>query len=205
MLAIPMTEPHAETLDPLALLAREAGAGSGAAVRSLVQTLAPAVLGVVRVVLGATSPDVEDVTQEALVAFVRSLPSFRGESSVAHYARQIAVKRATDALRSARRRVRTSEEPDESIADASRGPEGAAVAERERRLWRRLLAELPAPQAEALALRVVLGHSIEEIAAATGAPAETVRSRLRLAKGTLRERISREPALAELCEGQENP
>jgi RNA polymerase sigma-70 factor (ECF subfamily) len=198
MFAIPMTDRPAEVLDPLALLAREAGAGSGTAVRRLLQTLAPTVLAVVRVVVGATNTEVDDITQEALLAIVRSLPNFRGDSSVKNYARQIAVKRATDALRTASRRVRASGEPDESIADPSSAPDRAAMAERERRMWRRLLAELPALQAEALALRVVLGHSIEEIAEATGAPIETVRSRLRLAKATLRERIQKEPALAEL-------
>jgi RNA polymerase sigma-70 factor (ECF subfamily) len=43
-----------------------------------------------------------------------------------------------------------------------------------------------------------LGYSVEEIARATSTPPETVRSRLRLAKNTLRQRIVTEPALAEV-------
>jgi RNA polymerase sigma-70 factor (ECF subfamily) len=59
-----------------------------------------------------------------------------------------------------------------------------------------MLAELPAGQGETLALRVVLGSSIKEIAEATQVPVNTVRSRLRLAKEALRKRIEEDPTLA---------
>ncbi len=52
-------------------------------------------------------------------------------------------------------------------------------------------------------LRVVYGHSIEEISTLTRTPFNTVRSRLRLAKEALRQRIEAEPQWAEL--GQEKP
>jgi RNA polymerase sigma-70 factor (ECF subfamily) len=44
----------------------------------------------------------------------------------------------------------------------------------------------------------VCGHSIEEISTITQTPFNTVRSRLRLAKEALRQRIEAEPAWAEL-------
>jgi RNA polymerase sigma factor (sigma-70 family) len=69
---------------------------------------------------------------------------------------------------------------------------------RRRDLLRELLEDLPEEQAEALTLRVVMGWSLDEVARASGAPVNTVRSRVRLAKEALRARIAAHPALAEL-------
>jgi RNA polymerase sigma-70 factor (ECF subfamily) len=78
-----------------------------------------------------------------------------------------------------------------------------AGGERRRAVLRRLLDDLADEQAEALALRVVLGWSLDEIAAATGAPVNTVRSRLRLAKEALRRRIADTPGLADELDSTE--
>ena len=77
-------------------------------------------------------------------------------------------------------------------------PLAAAVAERRRVVLRELLTALPEAQAEALALHLMLGHSIEEVAAAAGVPGNTVRSRIRLGKEALRARIDADARLAEL-------
>jgi RNA polymerase sigma-70 factor (ECF subfamily) len=196
----------AMTSDPLAPLVDLVTHGSRQALRPLLEAVTPTVLAIVRVTLGPSHPDVEDVAQDILFAFVKGLPAFRGESSVNQYARQIAVRRAADALRTAHRRLRILKDPDEG--DAAAGPSSALPDQdlaraRARQLWRKLLAELPAAQSEALALRVVLGYSVEEIAAATGAGIETVRSRLRLAKKAVRDRIAHEPELAELASSDE--
>lgn len=66
-----------------------------------------------------------------------------------------------------------------------------------RNLVRTLLAELPPAQAEALALYVVVGYCLEEVACATSTPLNTVRSRLRLARRALKERIESDPMLIE--------
>jgi RNA polymerase sigma-70 factor (ECF subfamily) len=63
---------------------------------------------------------------------------------------------------------------------------------------RTLLREIPDTQAETIVLRMALGHSIEEISGITSAPVNTVRSRLRLAKEALRNRIEADPRWAEL-------
>ncbi|MDB4983304.1 MAG: polymerase sigma factor RpoE, partial [Myxococcales bacterium] len=57
-------------------------------------------------------------------------------------------------------------------------------------------------QAEALALRAVTGMSIEKIAEVSDCPANTVRSRLRLAKEALRRRIAADPRMRECLEGE---
>jgi RNA polymerase sigma-70 factor (ECF subfamily) len=51
---------------------------------------------------------------------------------------------------------------------------------------RQLLSDLPELQAEVLALHTMLGYTVEETAQVTGAPVNTVRSRLRAALAALR-------------------
>src|ERR1700683_898156 len=79
---------------PLAQVAREARDGDGEAQRRLLVAVAPALLPPLRMILGARHPDLEDVLQEALIGLLHGLDAFRGESSVIHFARRIATKRA---------------------------------------------------------------------------------------------------------------
>jgi RNA polymerase sigma-70 factor (ECF subfamily) len=171
------------------------------AIERILGAVAPPVLAVTRVVLGPRHPDLEDVVQESLLAIHAAVRRFRGESSFVHYARRIAVRTAL----AARRRpslllgALDEEAAADPMAPAEPAPEALA---REERLeaFRVLLDELPVEQAESLAMRIVLGHSLPQIAEATGAPVNTVRSRIRLAKETLRTRIVTDPGLIELFE-----
>src|SRR5579859_3755584 len=90
--------------DPLRSLAVAANAGDSDALRALLVAVAPSLLRIVRGVLGPWQSEVEDVAQEATTAIVRALPSFRGESSVLHFACRIAVFTALDERRRIRRR-----------------------------------------------------------------------------------------------------
>jgi RNA polymerase sigma-70 factor (ECF subfamily) len=183
-------------------LARLAAQGDGAATAKLLRALAPRIARVVRAVLGGAHPDVDDAVQQALIGLVQALPAFRGDCDPIGYASIIAV-RAAVALR---KRVRTdlSRRDDgadaDAIAEHRPSPGDEAAAQRRKEILRDLLAELPAAQGEALAMRVVLGWSLEEIAARSGAPLNTVRSRLRLAKEGLKRRIESEPSLVEALE-----
>jgi RNA polymerase sigma factor (sigma-70 family) len=189
-------------VDPLVALAEAAALGDAAATRSLLEAVGPAVLAVARAVLGRADRDLEDVVQESLVGVVKALPTFRGESSFVHFARSVALRRALDQRRSRARRgaALELELDDEVLAAPEASPDQAALAARRRTVLRQLLGELPAEQAEAFAQRVLFGFSNDEIAAQMSAPLETVRSRLRLAKAALRERIQNDPMLLELLE-----
>lgn len=180
---------NVRALDPLAGLARAAQRGDGAATRRLLEALGPRLLRTVRGVLGASHPELDDALQEALIALVRALPAFRGEGDVTGYAVRITLRASIAARR--RYRARAPEpEAEEGAADASQPSEVSAA--RRREIFRRLLEELPEAQAEALVLRVVLGHSLEETAAIAGAPENTIRSRIRLAREGLKKRIEAE-------------
>lgn len=179
-------------------LARLAATGDAHATGQVLQQVAGDVVRVVRGVMGPNSPDVDDVAQESLIALIHALPSFRGECEPAGYACRIAFRTAL----AARKRVHLSrnrhvDEVNAADLRADDCPSEHSEAQRRMTLLRSLLEEIPEAQAEALTMRVVLGWTLEEIADASGAPLNTIRSRLRLAKEALRKRIEADPALAE--------
>jgi RNA polymerase sigma factor (sigma-70 family) len=192
-----------ERLTPAVLRAQ---AGDPAAVSQVVGELAPGVLRAVTALLGREHPDVEDVAQDVLLAVVAALPDFRGDSTLLHFAVRIAARRSVRARRRTRSVLGWLERLWRGEYPVRTGPSSAHEemrAEKRRALLRSLLSELPDAQAEALALRVVYGHSVDEISSITHTPFNTVRSRLRLAKEALRKRIEAEPQWAELS--QEEP
>jgi RNA polymerase sigma-70 factor (ECF subfamily) len=164
----------------LAAWAERAVAGDGAAAGSLVTALAPQLLRVIRASLGATHPEIEDVLQESLIRFLKALPSFRDEGSLVGFAVRIAVHAATDQ----HRRDRAMRRAPLSSANELAGPESQSSVGAN--FVQTMLEKLPPAQAEALVLRVVVGYSVQEIAAATGVPLNTARSRLLRAKEALR-------------------
>ncbi len=170
-----------------------------AATSQLVREVTPKVAGAIRAVLGREHPDVDDATQVALIAFIQALPAFRGECNPAGYAKVIAIRTAiavSKRWRSQKQRYEAVEDPDVLLSSAPTPGENASGEER-KSLVRTLVSELPEEQGEAFALRILFGWSIEEIARETGAPVNTVRSRLRLAKERLRARIEADPKLCE--------
>ena len=81
--------------------------------------------------------------------------------------------------------------------DAIEAPREELEATRRKEFVRGLLDTIPEEQAEVLVLRIMLGWALKDIATTSGAPLNTVRSRLRLAKEALRRRIADDPVLAE--------
>jgi RNA polymerase sigma-70 factor (ECF subfamily) len=164
-------------------------------------SVAPAVGKSIDVFFDRAHPDRDDIAQDALVAIANALHDFRGESSFLHYARQIAVRRIYVARRRGRAAKRAGEVvPIEDAEGAhetahSTGPLVELAARRRTEVWLDLLSRLPEAQSEVLAMKVVLGLSIDEIASATQAPVNTVRKRILLAKNALREAIEKKPAL----------
>lgn len=185
-------------LEGIVALAKTAGTGDVAATAKLLRLVAPEMRRVVRGVLGSNAPEVDDAAQQALVGLVQALPAFRGDCSPVGYACRIAFRTA---LAQRRQRVRLRGRCDTSVdADSlasEEEPSQASDASRRMELLRNLLDAIPPEQAEALAWRTMLGWSLPEIAAASGAPLNTVRSRLRLAKEAMRSRIEADPSLAD--------
>jgi len=192
-----------ERHDELEELAGRAHAGDAVAIRTFITAIGPQILRVVRRVLGPGHPDVEDAAQEAAFAVLEALGRYRGEATVVHFASRVAVQTAMNVRRreAAAKRRATGDRVDlDAIADACPGPDAEADDRASAKLVRGLLATLPVAQAEALAMHCVLGFTVAEIAEISELPIETVRSRLRLAKNSLRDRARTTPALARLIE-----
>jgi len=180
-----------------ALMALAAG-GDDVATQRVLRAVSPTMTRVIAGVLGATHPEADDVLQQSLIALIRALPAFRGECHPAGYASRIAIHTALRARKRAGFRLHRAQEMARLSADEEgRCPSEDAESERRRRLLRDLLQDLPEEQAEALALRIMLGWTLDEVAVATGAPMNTVRSRVRLAKEALRRRIEANPVLSD--------
>lgn len=185
--------------DPLLGLAAEAARGDLEATRKLLDRVSPRIAGVARAVLGPGHAEVDDAVQQSLIAVMQALPRFRGECPPVAYASAIAVRVCVGM----RRRGRARRQHEEALAaeplswEEPPSPGETTAAGRRKALLRGLLEQIPAEQGEALAMRAVLGWSLEEIAGASGAPLNTVRSRIRLAKEALRRRIEADPRLAE--------
>jgi RNA polymerase sigma-70 factor (ECF subfamily) len=192
----------APAVDDLAPLLQRCQLGERDAVRTLVVTVGPSMLQMVRRVLGSKDPEVEDVFQEATIGLVKALPAFRVECSTRHFACRIATLTALKARN--RRRFHhewsSTDDCDDGRAVQAVDEQDWALVAHRRDVLRRLLDEIPEAQAEAMVLHVVAGFTVEELAAATRAPVETARSRLRLAKAALRERIALDPSLSGLLE-----
>jgi len=183
-----------------AQLARSAASGDLQAAQTLLRMVTPALTRAVYSVMGPRRTDAEDVVQQALIAFVQALPSFRGECHPTSYAARIAVRAALASqkrTRSQQTRLEVFAELSELRRAAPDSPIDELQADGRRGLVRDLLSELPTEQAETLALHVVVGMSLKDVAVATSAPLNTVKSRLRLAKKALRGRIEANPSLAE--------
>jgi RNA polymerase sigma-70 factor (ECF subfamily) len=155
--------------------------------------------------LGPHHPDIEDVAYEAAYATVSGLERFRGTGTVLHFACRVGVLTAMNVRRrdAAQKRppVRAAGDPDSFESDTFT-PEREAQRASLAPVVRELLATLPEPLAEALALHAVLGYTAGEIAEAADVPLETVRSRLRLARQALRKRALGDAILREALENE---
>ena len=187
--------------DELRGLALAAARGDGSAAASLVIHVGGAMLIVVRKVLGR-SADVDDVVQDAVIGLIQGLPTFRGDCSVAHFAKRVALLTALAARRRARLRaslVEVVDEPIDEQPDADElTPLDLALTNRRRAIVGRLLDELPQVIAESLALHFLLGYTVDEIAATEQISPHTVWSRLRLGKQALRRRLAGDAPLTEM-------
>jgi len=184
--------------DPLAPLVRRAATGEREALASLLSLIGPSIVAAVRVVAGG-EVDVEDAAQEAMIAIADSVGRFRGQSTFLHYARRIAVRTAL-AFRRARRAktgplVGLDVAPVAEVRATGAGPNVDLERGEWLNVFQRLLDELPEGQAESLTYRVLFEYPLPVIARELEVPVNTVRSRIRLARDHLRQRILSDPDL----------
>ncbi len=168
-------------LDPR--IAAAAGGDRGAA-QSLCCELLPRVRNLVRYLVRGDAR-VDDVAQEALIAVLRGLATYRGDGRFEAWVDRVVARSTFATLR----RLRAETQPGaEDVAERERDPIESSPYE-ERRELAAALDRLPHDQRQALILHFSVGMTVSEISQAVAAPFETVRSRLRLAKAALRDTL----------------
>ena len=171
-----MTEPDARVA--------AAVSGDRRALEALVTELLPRIRNLVRYLVRGDAR-VDDVAQEALIAVLRGLASYRGDGRFESWVDRVVARSTFATLR----RLRAETQPGaEDVSASERDPIESSPYE-DRRELAAALDQLPHDQRQALILHVSVGLTVPEIAEAVAAPFETVRSRLRLAKATLRETL----------------
>lgn len=126
--------------------------------------------------------EARETCQEALLRAFVGIRSLRRPEHVGTWLHQIAVNQSRDRGRRRAahglRVVGLDEDAAASLPSPAAGPAEEAERRQSRDLLRRALARLPEEQRAAIVLRELEGFSASEIAAATGVPAATVRSRV---------------------------
>lgn len=162
--------------------------GDRKALAAILAELLPRVRNLIRYLIRGDS-DVDDIAQEALIAIVRGIPSYRAEGKLTSWADRIVARTAIGW----RRKERRTKERERESAEAPAARTGDAPDEYTlRRQAVARLDHLPDEQRQALVLHHMIGLSIPEVAVHCGASQETIRSRLRLAQGKLHELARRQ-------------
>jgi RNA polymerase sigma-70 factor (ECF subfamily) len=166
-------------------LLQSAAAGDGAAVRRLLDEVAPVVYGFLFARVGGDQAGAEDLLQETLLEAVRSAHSFRGDATLSTWlcaiarrrlARHYESERRTEATRRGLRAVPTMEEATDEIVE-------------QRDEVVRALGRIPATHRQVLVLKYLDGLSVEEIAAELGRSRVQVQSLLQRARDGLRREL----------------
>ena len=165
--------------------------GDRDAFRPVVEREAIAVYRACLRILGAPA-DAEDVAQEAMVIGYRSLATFRGDGPLGAWLVRIATRQAYRRLAQRRDAADLAAMPEPAASGATGAePLGSLVATERARELRAGVAALPEPYRETVALRFFGELALDEIAAATGRPLNTVKTHLRRGLERLRDVAAR--------------
>lgn len=122
--------------------------------------------------------DAQDATNEAVLAILRSLPSYRGEGPVRHWVLKVAL----NAARNHRRKLTTRRETPLTEQEVPRAmSDDPAESREERERLRSAIARLPEQLKEAVTLWYFHGLTQIEIAACVGCSQKTVSQRIKKA------------------------
>ncbi|MBV9337845.1 MAG: sigma-70 family RNA polymerase sigma factor [Solirubrobacterales bacterium] len=162
------------------ILVRAAQEGDLDAFEELVRRYQVPVYRVALRMLGVRA-DAQDAAQETFVRAWRSLPRFRGGSTLSTWLYRIVTRRCLDKL--AKRRA--TEALDEIEVEDDLDPAQAAERREQLRAVTHAIATLPADQRAALVLREFEGLSYQEVAEVLGTSLAAVKGRIHRARLTI--------------------
>ena len=159
-----------------------------AAAEQLLRRIEPRVRYAVRLLMRGDR-DVDDVMGQTMLEILESISSYKGRGSLEAWAGRIAFYTVSGHAkrRNMIERVMISDKDDLGVEHVNPEQETGRLHLREK--LQHILNKLPAERRQTLVLRLVLGHSIQEIAVMTKVPVNTVRSRLRTGLRELRRGI----------------
>lgn len=134
---------------------------------------------------GASSADVEDLTQQVFITVQRVLPTFRGESKLSTWIYGIATRVVLNQLRSWRRRRQMIDALAVLPAEAMPDPERSAANKQELLLVWRCLLKIKPKKRVVYVMHEIEGLSGPEIAEILEIPVATVWTRLHHARREL--------------------
>lgn len=136
--------------------------------------------------------DAEDVAQESFVIAYRSLAGYRGDGSLAGWLVRIATRQAYRRLGQRRPATPIEETQELPLRSDESDPMAAVLAGERARDVRLAVASLPDPYRETITLRYFGEMALDEIAATTRRPVNTVKTHLRRGLERLRREIAGE-------------
>jgi RNA polymerase sigma-70 factor (ECF subfamily) len=165
--------------------------GSAEALGRLYDRYVATVFGLARRIVSRLE-DAEEVVQDVFTQVWREAGRYRDErASVAGWIVMLARTRAIDRLRARRARPDGDQgaepEPGLPLASTDRDPEAVAISRQQAEAIRRTLEALPETQRVLIEMAYFRGLTHTEIAAETGVPLGTVKTRIRAAMETLRD------------------
>jgi RNA polymerase sigma-70 factor (ECF subfamily) len=139
------------------------------------------------------SPELDDLRQQVLLAIVRGIAGFRGDSELGTWIGGICVNVARAHVRGIRTSSERTVDDGQPAIDVTAGPDAAARIESraELRAVEGALAALSVDQRAAFVLATVYGHSVDEIATIMKAARSTTRLRLYYGRKKFRAALAR--------------
>jgi RNA polymerase sigma-70 factor (ECF subfamily) len=135
--------------------------------------------------------DARDAAQESMVKLVQRVGQFRGRSQFTTWLHRLVVNTCKDVAQARFEAQRRTVELVEDTREALDGdPARSLAASETRRELGRCLAELPAAQAQVVALKDAFDLPFEQIAEVTGLPVGTAKCYAHRGRNGLRERLS---------------
>ncbi|ORM25899.1 sigma-70 family RNA polymerase sigma factor [Williamsia sp. 1135] len=183
------------TGDELDRAVTAAAQGDRSALSDVLESVRPLVVRYCRARVGGGerhSLSADDVAQEVCMAVMTALPRYQDQGRpFMAFVYGIAAHKVADAHRAAGRNKSEPVEDMPERMDTGDGPEQRALDSDAGRRMDELLAKLPEKQREVLVLRLVVGLSAEETAAAVGSTAGAVRVAQHRALGKLKNEFSK--------------
>ena len=196
---LPAADPkHQSDLDLMSLVARRDVLAQGLLVKRLwnrVYALAHHMC--------PSSSELKDLTQEGMIEILRSAASYRGEARVEVWAKSIAMRTILNRLGSYhfkwKRLLVFEDSPGEnSPIPPGQDQEAQVECAMRQESVRAILMKLKPRQRAAILLKLVEGHSVEEVAEIMDRSLDSVRYLLKTARKRIAELAAKDPVLEEL-------